>query len=82
LSLDPSGDVPPGQSLSGFSFTSHYLPGQVAFLEFSADGTSNGGTTIGPAVLSVPDGGGKSAEFALAAVAVLAAAGQVQRSRA
>ncbi len=84
LSLNPAGDVLVGQSLSGFSFTSHYLPGQIAFLEFSAAGDSDGGTTIGPAFLSlsVPDGGLRWAEFTLVAAGVLAAAGRVQRARA
>jgi hypothetical protein len=81
LAIDPAGDVPTGQSLSGFSFTSHYLPGQIAFLEFSADGISAGGTTVGPAfLLSVPDGGVKSAEFAFAAAAMLVAARRIQRT--
>jgi len=82
LSLNPAGDVPVGQNLSGFSFRSHYLPGQIAFLEFSAAGAASGGTTIGPAFLSVPDGGVTSAGFMLVAVGVLAAAGRVQRARA
>lgn len=84
LSLNPAGDVLAGQSLSGFSFTSHYLPGQIDFLEFSATGASDGGTTIGPAFLSlsVPDGGVKWAEFTLAVAGIVAAAGRVQRARA
>ncbi len=42
------GDVMPGDSLAGFSFTSSAAPGFVNYLEFSSDGLSNRGLTIGP----------------------------------
>jgi hypothetical protein len=84
LSLAPAGDVLVGQSLSGFSFTSRFLPGQVAFLEFSANGASAGGSTVGPALIAVtvPEPGGKVAELAFAAVAVFTAGRRVVRARA
>jgi hypothetical protein len=58
LSLDSSTDVVVGAKQSGFSFTSRFLPGTIRFNEFSADGSGfNSGSTVGPLVVAIPDGG-------------------------
>jgi hypothetical protein len=56
ISLSVDGDVKVGTMLGGFSFTSKFLPGLITFEEFSADGGSIVGTTVGP-ISSVPDNG-------------------------
>jgi hypothetical protein len=56
ISLNESGDVKPGTTLEGFSFRSSFLPGIITFQEFSADGGSTMGTTVGP-ISSVPEKG-------------------------
>ena len=55
--LGATGDVPAGQTLSGFSFTSAFAPVSTAFtLEFGALGESLRGSTIGPGrAAAVPD---------------------------
>jgi hypothetical protein len=68
ISLGSEDDVAAGQSLTGFSFTSRILPGTVTFEEFSADGKSLFGTTVGP-VSTVPEGGGPLAGIAFASLA-------------
>ena len=59
LSIAPAGDVFTGTSLSGFSFTSAFAPGNVTyFYEFGALGESETGLTVGPmAANAVPEGG-------------------------
>jgi len=68
ISLTPRADVIAGQALSGFSFTSRFLPGSITYHEFLSDGSSITGTTIGP-VQKAPDGDGPLATMACIAVA-------------
>ena len=56
ISLNTDGDVKAGTTLEGFSFRSSFPPGLITFQEFSADGGSIMGTTVGP-ISSVPDKG-------------------------
>lgn len=80
LSLSPLGDVLIGQIVGGFSFTSNFLPGTVTYLEFSATGESNVGTTVGPAFAAqVPDAGGGLAMIATAALTAYAAVSRRHR---
>lgn len=54
FSIDPSGDVLVGDSLSGFSFISALAPGVITyFFQYGAGGESASGNTVGP----VPGGG-------------------------
>ena len=78
LSLDSDGDVAGGQSLGGFSFTSAFQPGTVTYSEFSADGMSETGMTVGPS-MTVPDKG--SWLEGLALVGVVIAGKKIQASR-
>jgi hypothetical protein len=78
LSLSPTADVKVGHSLSGFSFTSHFLPGEVTYHEFAAAGEATTGTTVGPA-RSVPEGGGRLATIAFATLLLFAIGGQSRR---
>lgn len=72
LSLDSSTDVGIGSSLAGFSFTSRFLPGQVAFNEFSAVGDSATGYTLGPVAPTAVSDGGDAGFLGLTALAALA----------
>ena len=72
LALSPTGDVLSGHSLAGFSFTSQFPPGQVTYTEFSADGGSITGTTVGPMKAAVPEGQGPMEAIAAAAVTAFA----------
>ncbi len=78
ISLDPDADVATGTSLRGFSFTSDFQPGYITFDEFSADGKSATGTTIGP-VSAVPDGNGPFEAISFAAIAGFAAVTRMSR---
>ncbi|MBL9136360.1 MAG: hypothetical protein JNK85_10855 [Verrucomicrobiales bacterium] len=70
LSLDPASDVLLGETLVGFSFTSRFLPGSILYREFSAQGESVSGLTIGPVITTpVPEGEAWLAGLALAGVA-------------
>ena len=69
LSLNVPGEIKAGHTLTGFSFTSRFLPGTISFHEFSAAARCLNGTAIGP-VSSVPDGGGTLGLLAVAALAV------------
>ena len=80
LSLAPDGDVAAGHSLAGFSFTSKFLPGTVDYSEFSADGRSISGTTIGP-VSSVPEGNGPFEALAFGAVVAIGAGTRIWRRK-
>ncbi len=48
VSLSASFEVETGQQLGGFSFTSSFAPGSIAFYEFGVDAQTNSGVTIGP----------------------------------
>jgi hypothetical protein len=74
------GDVEVGAKLYGFSFTSDFQPGTITFDEFSADGTSSTGTTIGP-VNAVPEGNGPFELISFAALAGFAAITRVSRDQ-
>jgi hypothetical protein len=80
LSLSPSADVVTGASLSGFSFTSWFAPGQVTFAEFDPFGSaSTQGSTVGPSSrdgAAVPEGPGP---YALMAAAFLAGSAFLRR---
>jgi hypothetical protein len=80
LSLGPSSDVAIGQTLLGFSFTSKFLPGTITYFEFSAEGDSHSGMTIGP-VNAVPEGNGPLEAIALGAIAVFVAGTRARRRR-
>jgi hypothetical protein len=71
ISLDSEDDVAEGDKLYGFSFTSEFAPGNVQYFEFSEDGYSTTGTTIGP-VSSVPEQGGFLEGIAFVALAAFA----------
>ncbi len=59
FSLNEASDIDIGELLTGFSITCRYLPGVVVYHEFSADGQSFTGTTLGPVLpYSLPEGGG------------------------
>ena len=77
LSLDPAGDVVAGFLVGEFSFTSSYLPGPIAFFEYSPLGDFVTGTTTGPAILpptaAIPEAGGWWAGVALTGLAALSA---------
>jgi hypothetical protein len=82
LSLSPSGDVLVHGALSGFSFTSAFLPGPISYHEFSADGKSAGGQTIGPAfaAAAVPDGNnGLFDAIVLSSIVALGAGRKIQQ---
>ncbi len=79
LSLNPGGDVARGQTLAGFSFTSRFQPGPVGYSEFSADGNSVGGETIGPVTRAVPENAGPVEAVALAAITVFTARVRLSR---
>ncbi len=83
LALDPDADAAAGDILIGFSFTSRFLPGAIPFHEFSADGESISGMTIGPvqAVSVVPEGNGAFAAAALAGIMTCAAVAVPLRRR-
>ena len=49
------GDVSPGESLSGYSFTSSYVPEEISYTVFSPSGDSLSGTTLGPSGVLVPE---------------------------
>lgn len=78
LALAASADVPAGQTLTGFSFTSRFLPGIITYDEFSANGASTTGTTVGPAQ-AVPEGGGGLEAIALGAIITFAAGTRASR---
>jgi hypothetical protein len=79
LTLSSVAEVPIGQTLLGFSFTSEFAPGLVDFTEFSAGGDFNIGSTIGPVPASaVPEAGSGMEGIAFAALVAFAA---VARSR-
>ncbi len=48
VSLNASFEVEAGQTLGGFSFTSSFAPGGIAFYEFGTDAQSNTGMIVGP----------------------------------
>jgi len=70
-----SDDVKINATLGGFSFTSHFSPGDILFSEFSEDGFfSNSGTVKGPSSgTAVPDGGMGVGLLALGALATFGA---------
>jgi hypothetical protein len=78
LSLAPVGDVLVGQALGEFSFTSAFLPGAIAYYEFSANGDFSSGTTLGP-ISRVPEGRGPYEALALLAMAAFTARTQALR---
>jgi len=75
-SLGAAGDVLVNDTLTGFSFTSAFLPGMISYHEFSAAGQSASGQTFGPAVApsTVPDGSSRLLEAIVMASFVAAGA--------
>jgi hypothetical protein len=58
FSIAFTGDVPVGQKLEGFGFTSSLPPATTALtIEYGAAGENVEGITIGPTLASVPDSG-------------------------
>jgi hypothetical protein len=85
LSLGAVGDVLINSTLSGFSFTSVFLPGPIEYHEFSATGESATGQTIGPAVApaAVPDSSSRAIEaMALIFLAAVSAGRKLNRGTA
>ena len=81
ISLTPYGDVGVGNTLWGFSFTSDFQPGTITYTEFSADGRSVSGTTVGP-VNTVPEGNGPFEAISFVAIAGFAAFTRSSRNKA
>ena len=73
LSIDPASDILVGDGLGGFSLTSSLLPELVPYYEFSADGLSTSGMTMGPARMPVgmAEGGGPYSALAMGALAMM-----------
>jgi hypothetical protein len=81
LSLSPDSDVHFGETLSGFWFTSRFQPGLITYREFSAEGESTSGVTVGPAIAAaVPEGGAWVAGGALVGLAGYSVARRVRRA--
>ncbi len=76
LTFTPNDDVKTGAILGGFSFTSHFAPGDILFTEFAEDGSSSSsGTVKGPTsgtTNTVPESGAGMGVMLLGTLAAFA----------